>query len=429
MDLSLLEFSNIIDNHKCAFLCGNGFSCNFDNNFSTVYDRLEDAHKTIVQFGDYNILANEKFKSIFLENFQSVFQFLRYITQNRFEQLFNDGISFADSILSSPILIDELYKEKLISTLVFGKGEIDTIKLISSIGNKKGYKFVNIEFWSLLIYFYFVIAELNPNYYKFPVNNFFIEMIVKGNVNKSQYLNDSKGKAIFSTIKNGLNNYYRMLFCTAILGNGKAIDFTMLEKITSLNLISIQSFLNKFRILFTLNYDHIIEYLIPDRPIIHLHGSYILDKKQYVYYQSLGVTISNKRVEYSNILIGDYFVNKSFMYVMTANTKSDGINNKIPKISDQLDDGIINNKIDTIVLFGMNIENDQHIIRNLMLSLAKQRNQSSIIYCYYSESDKESFQDQYTASITFSPDVCEYVKSVDLKYIKTQEVLAKYFKK
>lgn len=56
-----LNLSNFIQDRKCAFLCGNGFSLKFDNAFGKIYDNLYPAHKDVI----YKSKSNTKFMNKF----------------------------------------------------------------------------------------------------------------------------------------------------------------------------------------------------------------------------------------------------------------------------------------------------------------------------------------------------------------------------
>lgn len=72
----------------------------------------------------------------------------------------------------------------------------------------------------------------------------------------------------------------------------------------------------------------------------------------------------------------------------------DGIKQTV-NFSFSIDKNMRKNDITHIVIFGMNIDNDQHIIRNIMLSLEDRINQSvGIIYCYFEEFDIKIFEDE-----------------------------------
>ena len=78
----------------------------------------------------------------------------------------------------------------------------------------------------------------------------------------------------------------------------------------------------------------------------------------------------------------------------------------------------------------MNIDNDQHIIRDVMLRFSDMPSKDvKIVYCYFTEEDRDVFNEQYEASITFRKDVCYRVKQTELLYIKTQDILQAYITK
>ena len=82
------------------------------------------------------------------------------------------------------------------------------------------------------------------------------------------------------------------------------------------------------------------------------------------------------------------------------------------------------------VIFGMNIDNDQHIIRDVMLRFSDMPSKNvKIIYCYFTEEDRDTFNEQYESSITFRKDVSYRVKETELLYIRTQDILKEYFVK
>lgn len=58
------ELENIVLKQPSAFLCGNGLSINFDNDFINIYDRLYEAHKLLLHSGKYDVKANNLFKKV-----------------------------------------------------------------------------------------------------------------------------------------------------------------------------------------------------------------------------------------------------------------------------------------------------------------------------------------------------------------------------
>lgn len=427
-EITYKELEKIVQKQPAAFLCGNGFSINFDSDFANIYDRLYEAHKLLIQSGKYDVKANKSFNKIFKDNYNSVCKYAYTYKQKDIEKVFMAGVCFADSIVKDVELIEELNNNGYIHKLVFGKTELDLVESIASVGGKRGYRSVNIEYWSILIYMFFAINALNTEKYEFPKNNEFITLIKVGNINKNRLVPETDDIHQFA-LSNGFNTYYRMLFSTAILCNGKAVNFSELRNLCNLKLDKIRSFLDKYKVLMTLNYDHILENM-SSRPVQHIHGQYVQNEKEYVYYQSLGVDLNlGTYISFSDILIGDYFTNKTFAGTINAMNKNP-INKKTPSIVKIVGNCMEKSEIEVIVIFGMNIDNDQHIIRDVMLRFSDMPSKDvKIVYCYFTEEDRDVFNEQYEASITFRKDVSYRVKQTELLYIKTQDILQAYFTK
>jgi len=320
-----------------------------------------------------------------------------------------------------------MWEEKLINQLTFGLSQIDIVKQICKIGRMKGIEYVNIEHWTILIYFYFAINHLSCTCYKFPSNNSFIIAVKMGNRSRISLTNE-ENQVIENTILNGFTTYYRMLFSTAIFANGKAINIATLNNINNLNIDNIKSLLEKFNLLISLNFDHIIDSLV-SREVEHLHGKFVYNKKEYVFAQSLGMRYSDGYVSFSDILMGDYFVFKSMLPIISKSSQQGNhFNKRIPHFSQRTDEIIHENNIRTVVIFGMNIENDQHVLRNLILAFYNlKQNNPQIIYCYFNEQEKEDFSNEFNAVLTFSNEVNEYANKIEVSYIRSQEILERYF--
>ena len=425
-EITCEELEKIIKKQPAAFLCGNGFSVNFDDDFANIYGRLYEAHKILIRNGKYDVKANSSFSKVFIDNYKNVCKYVYALKQKDIEEIFVSGVCFAESIINNAELVEEINREGYIHQLVFGKSELNLVESIAIVGNKYGYKSVNIEYWSILIYMFFVIVATDSDKYEFPRSNAFITLIKVGNINKNMLIPDTDNIYQF-VLSNGFNTYYRMLFAAAILCNGKAIIFSELRNLKNLKLDRIRDFLGKYKVLLTLNYDHILEN-VSAQPIQHIHGEYVQNLKEYVYYQSLGVELNSKLyVSFSDILIGDYFTNKTFAGVVNAMNKH-SINKEVPNIVKVVGNCMEEHQIEVIVIFGMNIDNDQHIIRDVMIQLSDMASKNvKIVYCYFTEEDRKVFNDQYKAAITFSKDVSKRVKKIELLYIKTQNILEAYF--
>ena len=421
-NINIEYLEHIIKENNCVFLCGNGFSINFDKDFANIYDRLEEPNEQIQKNSIYKVTQGKLLTKAFEENYNKVYQFVKEYKQGNFEKLFYDGIFFAKTIIENKKLLENLDEEDYNPKLVFDYSKTDIIK---SIANCNNYKNVNIEFWTILIYVYFAIKKMKKEInYKFNKKNTFISLIECGDVFRVSK-NNLQNDVDFLTLSNGFTIYYKMLFSTAILSKGKALDVKKLDNIKKINLPILTNFLSNFKLIMTLNYDSILENLLK-KDIIHLHGSFIKNKCEYVYLQSLGINIEDTYISFSDILLGDYFykTQTAILYDLFQNN----LNKNIPHLSKVIDEKFSINNIDTVFIFGLNIENDEHILRTIMLELYKINSKNKkVIYSYFTEEDKEIFEKQYYKCITFRNDISEEVKNIPLLGIKTQEILDKIF--
>lgn len=424
--LKICDLRKIIAKNRCAFLCGNGFSINFDDDYKYIYENLLKAHMKVIHDAMIEVHANKIVTKIFTDNFSNVKEHIHNYSQYDLDRLFNDGIEFAKSISENKGIIDDLINGNFLSQLVFDRCSLSLVEIIATVGNEKGYKSVNIEYWTILIYFYYAIKRLNSEKYQFPLSNEFIRLLEIGAKNNNFLINDG-GKDLYQFVMaNGFNIYYRLLFSTAILCDGKSVDCSRLTRINIIQTEKLICFLNSFELLMTLNYDHILEYLT-GRNVTHIHGKYIVGRKEYVWCCSLRIKEHGHYISLSDILIGDYFINKTFAGITNSMVKVEGISKTIT-FSESIDKNIRNNNIEYVLLFGMNIDNDQHIIRNIMLSLEDRiRQDVGIIYCYFDKRDVDIFDSEYKKVITFSKEVSERVRKIPLYYIKTQDILDTYF--
>ena len=262
-------------------------------------------------------IHNEALNQKLTKNYESVMNALKYVTREQFYRIFDDGIIFAGSIVKCEGLEAKLHEAKYLNYLVFGTSQWSNVYSLYKDGSEKGTGKVNIEYWTILIYFYFVILKLQPDNYCFPTNNSFIDMIKKGNMSQIQL--GIEDRLILMTSLNGFNTYYKMLYSVALYNGGKALNVNEHDKIGDLNLPKLSTFLSNFEVVFTLNYDLIVESIIPEKPILHLHGRFIANMTEYVFYQSYNILKDETiNISCSDILIGDYFCNKTFLPI-TAN--------------------------------------------------------------------------------------------------------------
>lgn len=430
-ELKIEEFEKILNYKKCAFLCGNGFSMNFDNCFGNIYNNLYKSYKTLLHNSEYGTsrLTNYRFNSKCKENYNAVKDYLRNVSENEFYEIFNDGIKFAKIIVENHKLIAELKEKNLINNLVFGKSQLNLVQSIYEVGINRGAQYVNIENWPILIYFYFAIEKLNTGQYNLPKFNKFIKMIEIGNKSKIYLVKHESDISYVQeqTIFNGFNTFYRMLFSIAIFADGKVFELNSLDNIKKLKVDKIKELLNKFKVIFTLNYDKLIENII-EKEINHLHGSYVRNRKEYFYNQSLGMNYQNEYVSFSDILIGDYFVNKTMLKTIANLCKNKNGNKSTIMDSYKIADEVLKNEIDTIVLFGINIENDEDILRYIIIAFENAKvKEAKIIYCYYTEEERNIFGNVFKSVNKFSKELTQYGDTIKINYISTLDILKDYF--
>ncbi|MGG0663388.1 hypothetical protein ABE042_04690 [Viridibacillus arvi] len=427
-EITIAELNVKLKQNTCAFLVGNGFSMNFDSDFADIYSRLYTSHKDVLHKTIYDVNAeNNNFTKKYKRNYKLVIQHLRNISEAQLLGIFEDALIFAEHVRSDNQIVKSLWDSGKISKLTFGLSEIDILNSICEVGRDKGIKYVNIENWTILIYFYFAIKSLDAQDFQFPNQNSFITVVEKGNTNFIRLIPEDP--VFENVITNGFATYYRMLFSVAIFAQGKAMDTSLLENINDLNIPSIKEFLNKFDTLISLNYDSIME-SVAAKPVEHLHGEYVKGKKEYTLHQSLGMKFNDEYVSFSDLLIGDYFIFKTRLHISNVlSSIRNPLNKQTSYSSKNLELIVQKKRIDTIVIFGMNIENDQHVLRNIMLSFyeAKQTN-PEIIYCYFSPQEKEEFGKEFDEVITFSEEVSQYSKNIKVSCIRTQDVLKEFFK-
>ena len=423
--MNLSQFKLELENNKNAFLLGNGFSMNFDSSFENIHDRLFETHKDLLRKTSYSVNSpNAILKKKLTTNYKNILKELKYIDENKFESIFEDAIIFAKSIITFPNMEMVLNESKSLRKLTFGISQWDGIKNIYKTGIERGARNVNIEYWTILIYMYYVLKQNQPNGYTFPSNNFFISLLKIGD---SPNISIGTKDPMIETCNNGFNTYYRMLYSLAIFNKGKAISCDNLDKISLLNISKIHTLLAKGDVVLTLNYDHLIEELWSDIYIEHLHGSYRLNCKNYFHYQSLSFTHEDQEVSISDILIGDYFCNKTFLPIVANSSK--GTSSSIKESADDKIYRYIKEKrVSHVIIFGMNINNDQDLLRYIMLAFeANQIKNPSITYCYFTDEERKEFSVQYSKVITFGKIVVDYCKNITVNYVKTQEILDEYF--
>jgi hypothetical protein len=423
--MELKKYLSEIENDNSLFLAGNGFSINFDSDFNSIYSKLHSAHKEVIYKSEAVFKGGKPFNKKAKDNYKNVLSYVRNYKEDNFVKLFEDAYKFAVSIECNANL--KVMLEKYITRLTFGVSQFSVLEAIVSAG-RDSFEDVNIENWTILIFFYYAICDLKCTEYSFPENNEFITLLKQGDKSKVKLTNNNDKLFLEQIVLNGLTLYYRLLFAVAVLNNEKAISLNKLDRLEDRNLIRLGNLLNKYTVLTTLNYDHLLE-LISNRSVEHFHGSFKLNKQEFVYYQSLMYKGENM-IELSDILIGDYFTFKVQLPVLNSMSSKnrDGINTDVEGISQKFDRIILDNQISNITIFGVNVENDYHVLRQFMISLFMAKiNNPKITYFYYHDIEKEEFEETFKRVITYSEELSEYSRNIDRRYISSKELVKDCF--
>lgn len=412
-------------------LCGNGFSMNFDSGFGNIMDRLYEAHLDLKRYGEFNIISsNREFKDKGIENYKAVLDYLRSYSKDKLYNIFNSALEFGKVLVEHDEIFENLKLQGKIQELNIKVSEWSILKLLVKEWETKDLKGINIEYITILVYFYYQLSEEELKSLDVYYNSFIKLLRIGG---RNDYcIGEDSSAALGHVLYNGFTTYYRLLFSIAIFNNGKAMSLENLDKISDIDLNGVIKWLNEFESIFTLNYDNLLELIVPQRNIIHLHGSFELNNiMQICNYQSLRMKYNNTYVDFSDILIGDYIYNKTNREVANCLTSNDKVfNNKVIKYSSNyIESEINNNKINEVLIFGLNINNDQHIIRSILVALYTAQIEKPIIkYCYFSEQDKIEFNEIYKECLNFGYKVLEYIdKNIRIDFINTKDILNKYF--
>lgn len=416
-----MSLNNLLENDNCAIILGNGFSMNFDTGFGDLHSRLYESHKILVRDTSYyskskNANLNKKRK----QGYENVLKKMKYIKEKDFYQIFEDGLLFAESIVACNDMEEWLNKVNANFGVASGFGPFFDCTKIVDVGSSKGVGSINIEYWPTLIYLYYVLNINTPSDYTFPVDNSFVQLIKDGEVENIQMYDTPQ--PILDTHNNGFNTYYKMLYSLAIFNKGKAIGYGELDLVKTLNIKNITDIMDKAKIILSLNYDHIVEKVLNIKNVTHLHGTYSFEDYT-VFYQKSSHSFNGRQVNFSTILIGDFLCNKTH-FAITASRSKSNIDGKFLLASEVIEKNILEKNISNVIIFGMNICNDQDILRYIMLAFEKaQVENPTITYCYFTCEEKEEFFKQYDQAISFSKEVNEYCKKINIKELSSKEIL------
>jgi len=370
-------------------------------------------------------------KPVLLPNYKATIKYLERAIHNEeeFLSLFSDAVKFAKSI-TNPQVIVWITDNKFNAKLVMGFGPLDYVTdLIKQAESNDSVFKINYEYWTILIYFALVLTQAPSNIYIALEENKFVKAVAIGAGQSLGIRSNNQPDYFLKTCENGMFTYLRLLLATNILLVGNGYHVERMSKWDFFQRNILKQFFTLFDHVITTNYDLLAE-RITDGEVSHLHGCYTR-QPQIVLGQSLGVFIDAVRYDLSSILIGDYFVAKSFYATTVHIAQKSSLNAKIDFHQEVLKQIIAKGKSDTIVIFGLNVNNDYHIVRDLQVFLYQSGlPQANIIFCYYSEEDCVAFREAYESCITYSEELNKYVREHISTYtIDSHSILQHFFVK
>ncbi len=435
-DISMSEFLNTVnDSAQPVLLCGNGLSINFEPKLGlkNLSEGMYKTHLYIISHGEYTA----KIEPVFKSNYSATRKFLIQIIKNEadFRRLFSDAVDFAKSIVESNV-VDWLDKNNLNPKLAINISPLDYARdLLKQVDSGNDILCVNYELWSILIYFAMVLLDAPQDIYVVDCGNIFLQSVIKGAKNTIQTLVKKNWGYYFDiTCKNGMFIYLRFLLASNILLVGNGYHVEQMSKWDSYQSDNLNQFFQLFVGIMTTNYDRIIEGKT-QRPVGHLHGCFKkmgAFERETVLYQSLEVSINAIRYSLSSILIGDYFFAKT-SYANSINlSQKFHINTPLASYEDIINQEVLyKRRADTIVIFGLNVENDYHIIRKLQTTLQKNGSEpkkAKIIFCYFTQEDKAAFIRVYKSCIAYSEALnSSIINYIEVKMVDSHNILQRFF--
>lgn len=415
-ELNLTEFENLIQK-KSMFICGNGFSINFDSNFGKIFSILEQAKKYLESEKSYFKMENinEKFNKKYISSYDKTKKYFASKDVNFLFEVLSDAILFGDRLLKNEILIKEMNLE----STTFGKSPKTILESIVNKGIKNGIEKINFEEITIFVFFYYKCIELG---YKMDENNYFIMMME--NIANDE---DKEDCILERIMRNGFVLYYKMLFCLAIYIASSKKSIKKMDRYKKLKIKEIKSFLEKFDWISTLNYDSLLEQITTEK-ISHLHGSFT-KKEEHVYGISMGVRSAKEIISFSDILIGDWNL-KSFQAILYQLSSASKINKEIKYANKMIKKAFSEIEFETVVLFGMSVNNDEDVLRYIFLSTLDNKKPLNIVYCYFQDNERQEFLSTISKLITFSNEVNNFLQTnINFFTINTDIILRRYFQK
>ncbi|WP_341299355.1 hypothetical protein MHB44_12105 [Lysinibacillus sp. FSL H8-0500] len=413
-----------------ALIVGNGFSINFDRSFANIYGALNKGKNTLLKLGEFDISLGAKpnTKKALKTNYSSVLNFVRYMNQSKLEKIFIDALEFAEFIINTPKISEMLLESKYIHKSKTAPNMVEITGKIAKVGKEKGIYYVNIENWPVLFWIYNLV-DRTPEFIEFnKYPNLFITLMKLG---ETLVLFDpnTPGSVMPRTRSNGFAIFYRLLMISIVFNEGKSVDIDKLENINNINKEALKTWLNDHRLLFSLNYDLILE-TVSQRETLHLHGRFSEIKEGDIFYYSYALSNNIKKYYTNDILLGDYTTTKvvdGFVHELVMNKQAFAQQMKDPgKI---LEENLKSEFINHIVFFGVHPENDYHILSSIYYYFHSNKIESpKITYFFYDDDAKETFKStwEHILEKIYSKSL-NYANSIEINYLDSKDLLKNNF--
>lgn len=430
MKIDLITFAKFISEKNTVLIIGNGFSMNFDKQFGDIYSSLKEASYLMGKVGEFKLspAAKPATKVVIKENYIAVMKYIRVLNQKQIEEIFNDGVEFASFIIENPAILSFLNESKYLHRLNVGPDMLQTAREISEVGKSKGFQYINIEHWPTLIWLYYLIEEHEEfKKYQKKSNKFVSVLIIGGK--KTMSSSNSPNQVMIKWKFNGFYTYYRLLMLTIIFGKGKAVSLNKLENIEDMSQDLLINWLKSFQEIFSLNYDRIVENLA-DIPVTHLHGKFQDNFQGYTFFQSFSLNHEGKKYFTSNIILGSYITNKVLDGLVQSVAMKNHPFTYIPTDPSKiLGEKIKNANLDHFVFFGLNPENDYHILSGIYFNCLQENiSHVQLTYCYYNEEEVESFAETWHHVISSIYKGKKSFVPVTLSFVDSKEIVSTYFR-
>lgn len=430
-DITIETFVKLLkESNSPSLICGNGLSINFEPSLSLkrLGEAMYSTHTYIMTFSSYKTVSPQM-EQVFLPNYKAAIKHMKKTihSEDDFTVLFSDAVEFA-KFINNPQISEWIKTNGFSKNLVMGFGPLDYVAdLVKQSEQSDSIFCINYELWTILIYFALIILDAPSSLSANLDSNKFVQAVRIGGQRTLGLTNKSQNDYYSKTCENGMFIYYRLLLSSNILLTGNGYNVDLMSKWSNYQKDVLAGFLNLFNYIMTTNYDLLLERLT-GRPIYHLHGCYTRSP-QTVLGQSLGIFVNSTRYDLSSILIGDYFIAKTFYAITAHMSQKFPTNTKVDFHHEIMEQIIANNKSDTIVIFGLNVNNDFHIIRNIQVFLEKSKlKQAKVIFCYFNAEDKISFEHAYESCITYLDELNKYVQeNISVYTIDSHYILQHFF--